>query len=210
MKMSKKEGLETLKMLGIPSVELIDPNLLDENSHVLREGLSVRTSPKNDMQNNTSLPSIHNCRDLNEIREFIKRYQRDYHIIVHKTVKPEILGSISKYQLSQEDEKLIIELFEDFVKRKAGIIKNRATVPVIGERIMASRMELNEANKDDFLTFSKVLQGVRKMPFQTFDAEFVVENGQVCFTDLTIQSPVDMQFIENIRKLENKASVKMH
>ena len=90
MKISKREGLETLHMLNSPSVKLINPNLLDENSGVLKEGLSVRLSPKDNRKNNVYLPSIHNQTSLSEIREFIGKYQRQYNVIVHKTVKPEI------------------------------------------------------------------------------------------------------------------------
>ncbi len=140
MKMSKKEGLQMLNMLKVPSVELIDPNLLDDNSGILKEGLSVRISPKENMQNNVYLPSIHNQTNLSEIREFMGKYQRDFNIIVHKTVKPEIIGSVSKYQLSPEDEKLVIELFKDFKDRAEGRIKNRAILPVAGGRIMVSRI----------------------------------------------------------------------
>lgn len=140
MKMSKKEGIETLNMLGISSVELIDSNLLDENSHILKEGLSVRISPKANTQNNVYLPSIHNQTSLREIRKFIEKYQRDFDIIVHKTVKPEIIGSVSKYQLSPTDEKLVIELFKDFQERADGKIKNRAIFPVAGGRIMIGRI----------------------------------------------------------------------
>lgn len=200
MKMSKKEGLEMLRMLDVPTVEVIDANLLDENSHILKEGLSVRTSPKSDTQNNVYLPSIHNCRDLNEIREFIREHQRDYYIIVHKTVKPELLGSISKYQLSPENENLVIELFKNFEERKKEIIKNRAILPVVGERIMASELQIKEKDKEDFCVFSKVIQGVRKMPFKTYDAEFVLENGQICFTDLTVQSQADKCIMEKIKE----------
>ena len=127
-------------MLKVPSVELIDPNLLDDNSGILKEGLSVRISPKENMQNNVYLPSIHNQTNLSEIREFMGKYQRDFNIIVHKTVKPEIIGSVSKYQLSPEDEKLVIELFKDFKDRAEGRIKNRAILPVAGGRIMVSRI----------------------------------------------------------------------
>ena len=63
-----------LKLLGLPTIKQIDPNLLDQNSQVLKEGLSVRTSPKKDLSNNVYLPSNHNCTDLNELREFIEDY----------------------------------------------------------------------------------------------------------------------------------------
>ena len=87
MKMSKLEGLNMLKTLDSPTIELIDPNLLDENSYVLKQGLSVRTSPKDNRQNNTNLPSIHNCTDLKQIREFIELHKDEYNIIVHRTIK---------------------------------------------------------------------------------------------------------------------------
>lgn len=141
MKISKREGLEILHMLDIPSVKLIDPNLLDENSSVLKEGLSVRLSPKENRNNNVYLPSIHNQTNLIEIREFIRKYQRQYNIIVHKTVRPEIIGSVSKYQLSPEDEKLVIELFENFQDRTDGRVDNRAILPILGGRIMICRIK---------------------------------------------------------------------
>lgn len=178
MKMSKLQGLKVLGELDISTVELIDPNLLDKNSDVLKYGLSVRTSPKKDAQNNVYLPSIHNIRDLDEIREFINQYQRDYDIIVHKTVRPELLGSVSKYQMSPEEERVIIELFQDFEKRKEGIIKNRVSLPVLGGRFMISQMNMENDIKEDFTTFSKIIRNVKNIPFETYDAEFVLENGR--------------------------------
>jgi len=52
MKMSKIEGLKMLQMLDFPTVKQIDPNFLDENSYALKQGLSVRTSPKRSTENN--------------------------------------------------------------------------------------------------------------------------------------------------------------
>lgn len=198
MKMSKIEGLKMLKILDFPTVEQIDPNLLDENSQVLKEGLSVRTSPKRDRDDNTSLPSIHNCTNLHELRSFIQEHKSEYYTIVHKTVTPEAIGSISRFEAGTD--KLSIETYEDFGKRKNEIIKNRVTVPIMGEKFAISQLEMQEENPEDFKLFSEVIRDVKYMPFKKFDAEFVVQNGKVVFTDLTIQSREDSQYAEELEK----------
>lgn len=198
MKVSKIEGLKMLQILEFPTVKSIDPNLLDENSQILKQGLSVRTSPKKNRENNVYLPSIHNCTDLNELREFINQYQSQYHMIVHPTVKPEQIGSISRYQAGED--KVVIEIFKDFETRKKGIIENRATVPVMGNRFAISQLEMQEKKEDEFKIFGKVIKEVSDMPFETYDAEFVVQNGQVLFTDLTIQGRKDAEYAEELTK----------
>lgn len=196
--MSKIEGLKMLKILDFPTVEQIDPNLLDENSQVLKQGLSVRTSPKEDRENNVDLPSIHNCTDLKELRKFIEEYKNEYNIIVHKTVKPKQIGSVSRYEVGAD--KLIIEIFEDFEKRKHGIIKNRVILPVMGERFAISQLQMDKEDPQEFKVFSNVIKEVKYMPFKKFDAEFVVEDGGVLFTDLTIQGREDREYAEEIRR----------
>ena len=196
-----------LKLLGLPTIEQIDPNLLDENSEILKQGLSVRTSPKKDLPDNVYLPSIHNCTDLNELRTFIREHQSEYHIIVHKTITSQI-GSVSRYEAGTE--KVIIENFEDFDKRKKGIIKNRMIVTILGERFMVNDLQLQETNEQDFKLFSKVLREVKYMPFKKFDMEFVAEDGKILFTDLTINSRPDSIYAEELAKKaqakENKKS----
>lgn len=187
-----------LQILEFPTVKSIDPNLLDENSQILKQGLSVRTSPKKNRENNVYLPSIHNCTDLNELREFINQYKNQYHMIVHPTVKPEQIGSISRYQAGED--KVVIEIFKDFETRKKGIIENRATVPVMGNRFAISQLEMQEKKEDEFKIFGKVIKEVSDMPFETYDAEFVVQNGQVLFTDLTIQGRKDEAYAEELTK----------
>ncbi len=198
MKMSKIEGLKMLQMLDFPTVKQIDPNFLDENSYALKQGLSVRTSPKRSTENTVYLPSIHGCTNLNELRGFIKEHQNQYHIIVHPTVKPEQIGSISRYEAN--GDKLIIEIFKDFEKRKKGIIKNRMTIPVMGERFGISQLQIQEENEEEFKLFSKVIKEVRYMPFEKYDAEFVIEDGKVLFTDLTIQGRKDKEYAEELQK----------
>ncbi len=187
-----------LQILDFPTIEQIDSNLLDENSQVLKEGLSVRTSPKKDLTSNVYLPSIHNCTDLNELRKFIEEYKNEYHIIVHKTVKPKQIGSVSRYEVGAD--KLVIEIFEDFEKRKQGIIKNRVTLPVMGEKFAISQLQIDNEDPQEFKVFSNVIKEVRYMPFKKFDAEFVVEDGKVLFTDLTIQGREDTEYAEEIRR----------
>lgn len=198
MKVSKIEGLKMLQILDFPTIEPIDPNLLDENSQVLKQGLSVRTSPKEKAENNVYLPSIHNCTQLNELREFIKQHQNQYYTIVHQTVKPEQIGSISRYQAGED--KVIIEIFKDFERRKKGIIENRVTVPVMGERFAISQLQIQEKDEEEFNLFGKVIREIKYMPFQNYDAEFVVENGKVLFTDLTIQGKKDNEYAEKLKR----------
>lgn len=198
MEMSKIEGLKMLQMLDFPTVQPIDPYLLDENSQVLKKGLSVRTSPKKDLENNVYLPSIHNCTNLNEVRDFIKEYQSQYHIIVHPTVKPEQIGSISRYEAGED--KVIIEIFNDFEKRKKGIIKNRVIVPIKGERFAISQLQIQEKDQEEFNLFGKVIKEVKYMPFGRYDAEFIVEDGKILFTDLTIQGKKDREYAKEIQK----------
>ena len=189
MTLSKIEGLKMLKTLRFPTVDLIDPNKLNENSEILSQGLSVRTSPKKDMANNVYLPSIHNCTNLSEIKSFISKYEKDYNIIVHKTVRPKQIGSVSRYGNLLGEEMLSIETFYDFATRRQEIIKNKATLPLYGERFLISKLKIEKKDKEDFKVFSKVIQEVRHMPFKKFDAEFVFdEDGQILFTDLTVQS----------------------
>lgn len=200
MEMSKIEGIKMLKILDFPTVEQIDSNLLDGNSQILKQGLSVRTSPKKDEENNVYLPSIHNCTDLNELRDFIKEHNNEYDIIVHKTVKPQRIGSVSRYGDYVGTEKLVIEMFEDFEKRKKGIIKNRVILPIMGDRFAVSQLQIQEENKEEFKLFSKIIKDVKYMPFKRFDAEFVIEDENLFFTDLTIQSKEDSEYAKELKR----------
>lgn len=207
MKMSKLEGLQMLKLLDFPTIELIDPNLLDKNSQVLKQGLSVRTSPKKNLLFNTNLPSIHNCTDLEELRKFIQNNQGEYHIIVHRTVKAQEIGSVSRLEIGTD--KVIIELFDDFEKREQGIIKNRVTFPIIGEKFRIDQLQIEDKNEEEYKVFTKVIKDVKYMPFKKFDAEFVVEDGKVFFMDLTIQGREDSEYAEElIKKSHKKKSIK--
>lgn len=187
MKLSKIEGLKMLKILSFPTVDLIDSKQLNSNSEVLNQGLSIRLSPKKNHTNNVYLPSIHNCTDLNKINNFINKYEKDYNIIIHKTVKANQIGSVSRYSNFAGEEMLGIDTFQDFETRKQGIVKNQAILPIYGGRFLISKLEFKKEDKDDFKLFSKIIQYIKHMPFKNFDAEFVLnENNQVLFTDLTV------------------------
>lgn len=186
MKLSKLEGIRLLEDLEFPINKLIDTNLLNNDSQILKNGISVRTSPKEDFNNNVYLPSIHNCKKLNEIYDFIKQNERQYNIIIHETVKPEYIGSVSQYN-NYFETKMSIELFNSFQERKDEIIKNRVEIPVIGGRLFISKLKMSENNEQDFKLFSKVIKYLSNVPFETYDIEFVIQNDEVIFTDLTIK-----------------------
>lgn len=200
MKMSKIEGLQMLKILNFPTVELIDPCLLDENSSILRQGVSVRTSPKMDRKINVNLPSMHNCKDLKLLRDFVQKHKDEYNIVVHKTVKPEKIGSISRYGDPLYKEQLAFETFEDFEKRKNEIIENQVVVPIVGGRFMLSQLQMKDSDEENFKLFGKVFREVTHFPFKKFDAEFVLEKGRVIFTDLTIEGERGIDYLEEFRQ----------
>lgn len=204
MKMSKIEGLKMLDILDLPTIQQINPNLLDENSQVLKQGVSVRTSPKVDKSDNVYLPSIHNCTDLNKIREFIKENREEYNIIVHRTVKPELIGSISRYEAGID--KLVIEMFKDFEQRKKGIIENRVIVPIMSEKFMISQLEMKNKDAEEYKIFCQIIKDVNYMPFKKFDSEFIVENGKILYTDLTINGREDNEYAKELRKGLHKKS----
>lgn len=200
MKINKLQGLKFLQALKFPTVDLIDTDVLNKNNQLLEKGISVRTSPKSDYRYNVYLPSIHNCKDIKEINEFMNKYNKKYNFIIHKTVKPQRIGSISRYGNNVQGENLSIELFEDFNKRKNEQVSNRIIVPIYGDRFFISEMKMDENNKEDFKIFSKLMSDIKEMPFRTYDAEFVVENNEILFTDLTVQDTNSRDFLKEIKK----------
>lgn len=65
---------------------------------------------------------------------------------------------------------------------------------------MVSQLEMKEKDPQEFKLFSQVLKDIRYMPFRKFDAEFVVEDGKVLFTELTIQGKKDNEYAEELKK----------
>lgn len=183
MKLNKKEGIIFLEKIGLPTVKQINPNNLTTNSKEIEDGLSVRLSPKRNSSTNVYLPSIHNCTDLYQIIEFMEKNKEKYDIIIHKTVKPEIIGSVSKLDFR---DSIVLETYRNFEERKKEIITNRVVIPILGNRMYISGLEMMKKDKNDFYNFSKVIQFLKDIPFKEYDMEYVIENGKVIFTDLTL------------------------
>lgn len=73
-------------------------------------------------------------------------------------------------------------------------------IPILGEKLMVSRLQMQETDSEDFILFSKVLKEVKYMPFKKFDMEFVSEDGKILFTDLTINSRQDSLYTQELAK----------
>lgn len=183
MKLNKKEGIIFLEKSGLPTVKKIKLEDLSANSSELQQGLSVRLSPKNDSNVNVYLPSIHNCKNFETVKKFIDENKSIYDIIIHKTVKPECIGSVSKLNFR---ESIVLETYRNFDERKKEIINNRMIIPMLGGRMFISQLEMLNKDKKDFKDFAKVVKYLKDVPFEEYDMEYVMENGKVIFTDLTL------------------------
>lgn len=183
LKINKKEGLLLLRKLELPTVELISHEKLTSDDVRIKIGLSVRLSPKKNCSSCVGLQSIHNCTDYKEITDFIEQNKKNNDIIVHKSVKTDIVGSISK--LLYRDS-IILETYRNLEDRKNEIIGNRMVIPIIGGRLFISKLSMAKENKEDFKNFSKVVMLIKDIPFDEYDMEYVVEDGNVIFTDLTL------------------------
>ena len=173
LKINKKEGLLLLSKLKLPTVELIDYEGLTSNDERIKLGLSVRLSPKKNCSSCVGLQSIHNCTDYKKITDFIEQNKKDN----------DIIGSISK--LLYRDS-IILETYRNLADRKNEIIGNRMVIPMIGGRLFISKLSMAKENKEDFKNFSKVVMLIKDIPFDEYDMEYVVEDGNVIFTDLTL------------------------
>jgi len=190
MKMTKMEGLQLLECLKLPTINKLDVGQILNGQIPLEQGLSLRVSPKgNNFDRNVYLPSIHNCSDINEIKSFVEA-NRDYNIFAHYTVKPEVIGSVSKLDHIQS---VIIETYKNFDERKKEIIDNRLTIPIIDGRLWISKMDLLKKDKNDFLNFKKVILLLDDIPFKQYDLEYVIQSGEVIFTDLTLPDVKEYQ-----------------
>lgn len=183
MKMTKLEGLQLLECLKLPTVNRLDIGQILDGQIPLDQGLSVRVSPKGStFDRNVYLPSIHNCSDINEIKAFIDAH-KNYNIFAHYTVNPEVIGSISKLEHTKS---VIIETYRNFYERKKEIIDNRVVIPIICDKLWISKMEILKKDEKDFKNFKKVILLLNNIPFGQYDIEYVIQNDEVIFTDLTL------------------------
>ena len=204
MAINKEEGIDLLKILDMPTVEKLDIKQILSNAAPITDGLSIRLSPKGySKAQNVYLPSIHNCTNKEMIRNFVAQYSKKYNVFAHKTVKPEIIGSASRL----DNESIVIEMFQDFEHRKREEISNRMTIPILGDIIMVNHMTMLDENPEDYKMFSQVIMGLRRMPFNNYYLEFVIENGKVIFTDLTIPDEKYSREIVSYLKQRKKEEV---
>lgn len=127
------------------------------------------------------MPSINRRKDLSEVREFIQEYIGRYEVFAHETVRPEILGTVSRFS-----DELAIETYEDYDKKHEQEVSNRLIVPVIGDRFLINKMRLQKNDEKDFNRFKEVIMYLKKIPFEKYDAEYVFQDGKVIFMDFTV------------------------
>lgn len=189
MKISKLEGIRLLAKLNLPTVELLDMSELVKGQIPIEDGVSVRLSPKNKSVSwNVGLPSINKRTDLEEIRSFVSEYENEYDVFAHKTVKPEMIGTLSKFESI-----LAIETYKSYEDKHDELIDNRIVVPVLGDRFLISQLELLKKSETDFNYFRKVINYLRQIPFSEYEMEFVIEDGQVVFMDFTVANDREYQ-----------------
>ncbi len=189
MKISKLEGIKLLSKLNMPTVKLLDLRQILEGKEPLDEGISVRLSPKNKFVKwNVGLPSINRRTNLNEIREFVEMYEKQYIVFAHKSVIPESIGTLSKLE-----DCLSIETYKSYEDKHDEIIDNRIIVPMLGDKMYISHMEMLREDKEDFKNFRKVLTYLKGIPFSQYEMEYVIENGDVVFMDFTVSDNREYQ-----------------
>ena len=192
MKVCKLDGIKMLQRLGIPTVQLMDISKIDTGDIPIDmgNGISVRLSPQDkSVKWDVGLPSINRRKDLSEVKEFVQKYKEDYEVFAHETVRPEILGAISRF-----GDELVIETYKDYDKKHEQEIDNSVTIPVTGNRFLVNKMQLKKKDEKDFNRFKEVIMYLRKIPFEVYDAEYVFQDGKVIFMDFTV--PDEKQFTQ--------------
>jgi|GEM_PF-4303904 len=191
-KLNKREGLDLLKHYQLPIVQILNTEELLKSNAEIKEGLSVRLSPpklsrfaSSTEDRNVYLPSIHNCKDIEQIKAFINEHSKKYNAFIHKTVKPELIGSASRLE-TWSNSKLAMDIYKNLDDRKHDIIHNSMTMPVFGDVFMTKDIEMKRQDEQDYKTFIEVFQYLRKFPLRTYNLEYVIENGSVLFTDLSV------------------------
>ena len=173
--MNKFNGILFLKKYGLKTVDLINYDDIVRDDFIIKNGLSLRLSSLKNNSIDVNLPSIHNCRDKNVIKKFYNRYSKKYKILIHETVMPSMIGSISKYKVNCSSI-IVIEIFKNFEKRKQGIVQERIKFDIIGEKYL----NFNGCNKKDYIILGNI---VKQIPFDSFDLEFVKQDDYFIFTD---------------------------
>lgn len=175
--MNKKYGILFLNKYKLPTISLISYQDVMKDDYIIKNGLSIRLSSRKLNKIDVNLPSIHNCYDKIKIKEFVERYQNEYDILIHETVIPDIIGSISKYNIGYEYI-LVFELYESFIERKKEIIKDRIIYRQYGNYLFNDECHcIKENNMKELINYIKYI------PFEKFDLEFIIEDNKIIFTD---------------------------
>ena len=177
--MRKIDGLNYLLENCFPTVKLLCLEDLKDNPSLLNDGISVRLSSKvKSDKADVYLKSIHNARVLEKIEEFIVNNENNYDIIMHKTVKPELIGTISKYSNFYNDI-VVIEVYKNFDDRAHGIVSYRAMVEIIDGKVIS-------IHNDEFVSkrlFREIMDYISDVDYNDYKFEFVIEKDKLVFTD---------------------------
>lgn len=177
--MRKIDGLNYLLENCFPTVKLLCLEDLKDNPSLLNDGISVRLSSKvKSDKADVYLKSIHNARVLEKIEEFIVNNENNYDIIMHKTVKPELIGTISKYSNFYNDI-VVIEVYKNFDDRAHGIVSYRAMVEIIDGKVIS-------IHNDEFVSkrlFREIMDYISDVDYNDYNFEFVIEKDKLVFTD---------------------------
>lgn len=173
--MNKLFGIKFMQNYGFNTVVLMSYDEIMQKKYIIKNGLSLRLSSKNKNSMDVNLASIHNCVSKKSIKEFYEKHSKDFDVLIHETVRPTIIGSISKYFLGMRCI-IAIETYENFEARSKGLIKERAIFDFIGEKYL-------KYNKCDNIDYIKLGNLVKDIQLNEFDIEFIKQDGIYVFTD---------------------------
>lgn len=54
-------------------------------------------------------------------------------------------------------------------------------------------MDILKKDENDFKNFKKIILFIKDIPFKQYDIEYVIQNGEVIFTDLTLPDAKEYQ-----------------
>lgn len=193
--MRKIDGLNYLLLNGFPTIQVLSIVDLENNVSLLNDGISVRLSSKTENDKvDVYLKSIHNIHDLCKIKDFISNNQNDYDVIIHKTVKPELIGAVSKYSNLYNDV-IVMEIYKNFDERSHGIVGYRAIVEMIDGQIIS-------ISNDDFVSkrlFRQIMNYISGVEYNDYTVEFVVEQGKLFFTDFYTKELKNKKYLKKYK-----------
>lgn len=174
--MNKIDGLNFLHEYKLPTVQLLELDELLNNPLLLSCGISLRLASKYDGID-VNLPSLHGIKSIDQVMDFYHKYQDDYNILIHETVRPNIIGTCSKYSLT--NDVLVIETFNNFNDRKHEIVNERAIIDMLDNQII----KIDSNNFQNKRLLRDILNDVLEIPYNDFTIEFVIDREKTIYTD---------------------------